>query len=74
MEKKAGFRYTDTMSGNTIIGGAKGGNLSFENYPKQQQTPDKQKAVTAKRIAKVQEETRRGIGGSELGKHIDVQA
>lgn len=60
------------MSGNTISG-AKGGGLSFENYPKQQQTPDKPKGDAAKRIAKAQEETRRSIGQSDVGRHIDVR-
>jgi len=71
--EKTFFRYTDAMSGNTISG-AKGGSLSFENYPKQQQTPDKQKGAAAKRIAKTQEETRRSIGQSDLGRIIDMQA
>lgn len=61
------------MSGNTIDG-AKGGSLNFGKYPKPQETPEKKKEAVKKTIAKATEETRRGIGRSDVGRIIDLQA
>lgn len=72
MAERRDFRYTKMMSGNAI-NGAKGGGLSFGNYPKRQETPEqKKKDESAKRVEAKRKETRARVAG--LGEHIDLDA